>query len=183
VIGVGISDAITEEPSSFQHFAVIRAAKLSRSGKPTGHGPQKSLEAMNVPLRNRQLAGLGRGTCGWGSRRRCAARVQPAIAQHALELRKPVFLETPLAADFAGAQIILEPCVTANGHHHRFQFSGAAVMAACQGYLGLWRDRRVHNVVVTWNFANPATRLHLESWKTRSNAGGGFSESSYLLLL
>jgi predicted dehydrogenase len=34
--------------------------------------------------------------------------LQPAIAQRALELGKPVFLEKPLAADFAGAQMILE---------------------------------------------------------------------------
>src|SRR5215831_19470191 len=34
--------------------------------------------------------------------------LQPAIAQRALELGKPVFLEKPLAADLAGAQAILE---------------------------------------------------------------------------
>ena len=34
--------------------------------------------------------------------------LQPAIAQRALELGKPVFLEKPLAADLAGAQMILE---------------------------------------------------------------------------
>src|SRR5262249_41785358 len=34
--------------------------------------------------------------------------LQPAIAQRALELGKPVFLEKPLAADLAGAQAIVE---------------------------------------------------------------------------
>src|SRR6266496_3127464 len=34
--------------------------------------------------------------------------VQPAIAQRALELGKPVFLEKPLAADLAGAQMIFK---------------------------------------------------------------------------
>jgi predicted dehydrogenase len=34
--------------------------------------------------------------------------LQPAIAQRALDLGKPVFLEKPLAADLAGARAILE---------------------------------------------------------------------------
>jgi predicted dehydrogenase len=31
----------------------------------------------------------------------------------------------------------------------------------------------LRNVVVTWNFANRATRLRLDSWKTRGDGGGG----------
>jgi predicted dehydrogenase len=37
-----------------------------------------------------------------------APELQPAIAQRVLELGKPVFLEKPLAADLAGAQMILD---------------------------------------------------------------------------
>ena len=31
---------------------------------------------------------------------------------------------------------------------------------------------RLQNVVVTWNFESRATRLHLDSWKTRGEGGG-----------
>src|SRR5262249_8840526 len=32
---------------------------------------------------------------------------------------------------------------------------------------------RLQNVVLTWNFEHRATRLRLESWKTRGDGGGG----------
>src|SRR6516164_4618012 len=41
--------------------------------------------------------------------------LQPAIAQRALDLGKPVFLEKPLAADLAGARAILESARKGSG--------------------------------------------------------------------
>jgi predicted dehydrogenase len=100
--------------------------------------------------------------------------LQPAVAQRALELGKPVFLEKPLAADLAGAQMILEW-----GRKSRrpiaVDFNFPELPSWRQAKAMLDRDAigRLHNVVVTWNFENRATRLRLESWKTRGDGGGG----------
>src|SRR5262245_33061383 len=100
--------------------------------------------------------------------------LQPAIAQRALELGKPVFLEKPLAADLAGAQLILEsarkrglPTIV------DFNFPELPSWQRAKAILDRGTIGRLQNVVVTWNFENEATRLRLESWKTRGNGGGG----------
>ena len=41
---------------------------------------------------------------------------------------------------------------------------------------------RLQNVVVTWNFESRATRLHLDSWKTRGEGGGGLLGNSFLIV-
>jgi predicted dehydrogenase len=100
--------------------------------------------------------------------------VQPAIAQRALELGKPVFLEKPLAADLAGAQLILEsarkrglPTIV------DFNFPELPSWRRAKAILEGGAIGHLQNVVATWNFQNQATRLRLESWKTRGNGGGG----------
>jgi predicted dehydrogenase len=100
--------------------------------------------------------------------------LQPAIARRALELGKPVFLEKPLAADLAGAQAILEsarkserPTIV------DFNFPELPSWQRAKAILDDGAIGRLRNVVVTWNFANRATRLRLESWKTRDDGGGG----------
>jgi predicted dehydrogenase len=100
--------------------------------------------------------------------------LQPAIAQRALELGKSVFLEKPLAADLAGAQLILErvrkstrPTIIDFNFPELPSWQRTKVILE-SGTLG-----RLQNVVVTWNFENAATRLHLRSWKTRGDGGGG----------
>jgi predicted dehydrogenase len=100
--------------------------------------------------------------------------LQPTIAQRALELGKPVFLEKPLAVDLAGAQLILEsarkserPTVI------DFNFPELTSWQRAKRLLDGGTIGRVQNVVATWNFENRATRLRLESWKTRSAGGGG----------
>jgi predicted dehydrogenase len=100
--------------------------------------------------------------------------LQPAIAQRALNLGKPVFLEKPLAADLAGAQMILE-CARKSGRPIiiDFDFPELASWRRAKAILESGAIGRVHNVVVTWNFENRATRLRLESWKTRGDGGGG----------
>ena len=100
--------------------------------------------------------------------------LQPAVAQRALELGKPVFLEKPLAVDLAGAQLILasarkskRPTVI------DFNFPELPSWQSAKRLLDSGTIGRLHNVIVNWNFENRATRLRLESWKTRSAGGGG----------
>jgi predicted dehydrogenase len=99
--------------------------------------------------------------------------LQPAIAQRALELGKPVFLEKPLAADLAGAQLILD---TARKSDQPtiidFNFPELPSWRRAKAILDAGAIGRLHNVVVTWNFENEATRLRVESWKTHGDGGG-----------
>src|SRR6201984_2201427 len=100
--------------------------------------------------------------------------LQPAIAQRALDLGKPVFLEKPLAADLAGARAILESArKSARPTIVDFNFPELPSWQRAKTILDDGAIGRLRNVVVTWNFANRATRLRLESWKTRDDGGGG----------
>jgi predicted dehydrogenase len=99
--------------------------------------------------------------------------LQPQVAQRALELGKPVFLEKPLAADLAGAQLILESARKSRRPAAiDFNFPELPSWQNAKRLLDGGAIGRLQNVVATWNFENRATRLRLESWKTRS-AGGG----------
>jgi predicted dehydrogenase len=100
--------------------------------------------------------------------------LQPAVAQRALELGKAVFLEKPLAADLAGAQAIFNWA----GKSGRpiaidFNFPELPSWRRAKEILDSGEIGQLHNAVVTWNFENQATRLRLESWKTRRDGGGG----------
>jgi predicted dehydrogenase len=100
--------------------------------------------------------------------------LQPAIARRALELGKPVFLEKPLAADLAGAQLILESArKSGRPTIVDFNFPELPSWQRAKAILDRGTIGRLQNAVVTWNFENEATRLRLESWKTRGNGGGG----------
>jgi predicted dehydrogenase len=100
--------------------------------------------------------------------------IQPAIARRALELGKPVFLEKPLAADLAGAQMILE-AARKSGRPTiiDFNFPELPAWQRTKAILDSGAIGRLQNVVVTWNFENEATRRRLDSWKTHDNGGGG----------
>jgi predicted dehydrogenase len=100
--------------------------------------------------------------------------LQPAIAERALELGKPVFLEKPLAADLAGARAILKSArKSARPTIIDFNFPELPSWRRAKAILDGGTIGRLQNVVATWNFENQATRLRLESWKTRGNGGGG----------
>ena len=100
--------------------------------------------------------------------------LQPAIAQRALELGKPVFLEKPLAADLAGARTILESArKSGQPTIIDFNFPELPSWRRAKAILDGGAIGRLQNVVVTWNFENEATRLHLETWKAHGNGGGG----------
>ncbi len=100
---------------------------------------------------------------------------QPDVARRALDLGKPVFVEKPLAADLAGR--------TGHARTRRHRSGQPTIIDFNFPELPSWRRAkamldggaigRLRHVVVTWNVENQATRLRLESWKTRSNGGGG----------
>jgi predicted dehydrogenase len=99
--------------------------------------------------------------------------LQPAIAKQALELGKPVFLEKPLAADLAGARAILDSArKSGRPTIIDFNFPELPSWRRAKEILQSGAIGRLHNVVMTWNFENQATRLRLDSWKTRGNGGG-----------
>jgi predicted dehydrogenase len=99
---------------------------------------------------------------------------QPEVARRALDLGKPVFVEKPLAADLAGAQAMLE---AAHGSGKPtiidFNFAELPSWRRAKSMLDDGAIGRLRHAVVTWNVENRAIRLHLESWKTRSDGGGG----------
>jgi len=100
--------------------------------------------------------------------------LQPAVAQRALDLGKPVFAEKPLAADLAGARAMLasarrsgRPAVVDFGFPELPSWRRAKEVID-SGTLG-----RLRHVLVTWNVENRATRLRLTNWKTHGGHGGG----------
>ncbi|TMJ39370.1 MAG: Gfo/Idh/MocA family oxidoreductase [Alphaproteobacteria bacterium] len=100
--------------------------------------------------------------------------LQPAIAQYALELGKPVFLEKPLAANVTDAKMIVESarrsgCPTLID----FNFPELPSWRRAKAILDAGEIGRLQAVVATWNFEHHATRLGLENWKTRPDGGGG----------
>jgi predicted dehydrogenase len=100
--------------------------------------------------------------------------LQPEIARRALGLGKAVFVEKPLAADLAGAQAMLA-AVRDNPRPTiiDFNFPELASWRRAKAMLDGKEIGRLRHVVITWNVENPATRLRLKSWKTRSDGGGG----------
>jgi predicted dehydrogenase len=98
--------------------------------------------------------------------------LQPAIAQRALDRGKPVFAEKPLAADLAGAQAMLD-AARKSAQPTAIDFNFPELPAWRRAKDMLDAVGRLRHVVVTWNVENQATRLRLESWKTRGDGGGG----------
>jgi predicted dehydrogenase len=98
---------------------------------------------------------------------------QPEIACHALALGKPVFAEKPLAADVAGAEAMLA-CARAMALPTMidFNFPELPTWRRAKALLQEGAIGRLRHALVTWNVENPATRLGLESWKTRGEGGG-----------
>ena len=100
--------------------------------------------------------------------------LQPDIAVRALDLGKAVFVEKPFAADLAGAGTMLEAARTSGKPTMiDFNFPELASWQHAQAMLASGAVGRLRHVVVTWNLENRATRLGLESWRTRGTDGGG----------
>ena len=100
--------------------------------------------------------------------------LQPAVAQRALDLGKPVFVEKPLAADLAGAQAMLASArKSGRPTIIDFNFPELASWRRAKAILDSGAVGRLRHVVVTWNVENQATRARLESWKTRGEGARG----------
>src|SRR5262249_13318336 len=100
--------------------------------------------------------------------------LQPAIAQRALELGKPSSLENPPPPVLPARQPSSKsPPKTDRPTTSDFNFPELPAWQRAKAILDDGAIGRLRNVVVTWNFANRATRLRLESWKTRNEGGGG----------
>jgi len=97
--------------------------------------------------------------------------LQPEVARRALERGKPVFVEKPLAADLAGAQVVLD-AARRSGRPSIMDFNYPELPSWQHAKELLGTIGRLRHVVITWNVENLATRLGIESWKTRG-AGGG----------
>jgi predicted dehydrogenase len=100
--------------------------------------------------------------------------LQPEVAQHALDLGKPVFVEKPLAADLPGAQAMLasarrsgRPTIV------DFNFPELPSWRRAKAMLESGEVGRLRHAVVTWNVENHATRARLKSWKTHGEGGRG----------
>jgi predicted dehydrogenase len=98
--------------------------------------------------------------------------LQPEVARRALDLGKPVFVEKPLAGDLAGAQAVLA-AARRSGRPIAIDFNFPELPSWRRTKAQLGELGRLRHVVVTWNVENQATRLRLESWKTRADGGGG----------
>jgi predicted dehydrogenase len=100
--------------------------------------------------------------------------LQPEIARRALARGKPVFVEKPLAADLAGAgEMLAAARATALPTMIDFNYPELPTWRRAKAMLDAGAIGRLRHVVVTWNVENQATRLGLDSWKTRSDGGGG----------
>ena len=131
-----------------------------------------------------RAAGVARGLDDWRAlvEDRAVAAVavavppdlQPEVARRALDLGKPVFVEKPLAADLAGAQVMLDAArKNSRPTVIDFNFPELPSWRRAKEVLDAGALGRLRHVVVTWNVENAATRLRLASWKTRGEGGGG----------
>src|SRR5262249_32095559 len=83
-------------------------------------------------------------------------------------------VRSPRTADPAGASPILESTAKpGTSAIIDFNFPELPSWRRAKTILDEGAIGRLRNVVVTWNFANRATRLRLESWKTRGDGGCG----------
>jgi predicted dehydrogenase len=100
--------------------------------------------------------------------------LQPAVARRALALGKAVFVEKPLAADLAGGRAMLA-AAQRSGRPTMIDFNFPELPAwrSAKALLDSGRIGRLRHVVVTWNVESAAIRARLNSWKTRSDGGGG----------
>jgi predicted dehydrogenase len=100
--------------------------------------------------------------------------LQPAVACRALELGKPVFVEKPLAADLAGAGVMLASAQrSALPTLIDFNFPELPAWRTAKAILDSGRLGRLRHVVAAWNTESHAVRLGLKSWKTAAENGGG----------
>jgi predicted dehydrogenase len=100
--------------------------------------------------------------------------VQSAIALRALALKKPIFVEKPLAADLATARQLRDSAIAAAVPAMiDFEFPEIAAWQQAKTMLDDGAIGGLRHVVISWNVENAAARLRLKNWKTNRDSGGG----------
>jgi predicted dehydrogenase len=100
--------------------------------------------------------------------------LQPDIAVLALELGKPVFAEKPMAADLSGAERMARAAdTTRRTTMVDFNFSEVLSWRKAKELLQRGGIGKLRQVTVNWQVENYATRMHIKSWKSSADDGGG----------
>jgi predicted dehydrogenase len=101
-------------------------------------------------------------------------RLQAEIAVHALDSGKAVFLEKPLAADWAGAKAVRDRAQAAGRPVTiDFEFAELPTWQRAKALIDAGAIGALRHVIVTWNVESYATQMRLKSWKTAGGDGGG----------
>jgi predicted dehydrogenase len=100
--------------------------------------------------------------------------VQVQVAEAALALGKPVFIEKPMANDLASARAMLRlatrlglPTVIDFNFHQIMSWQRAKAMLDA-GAIG-----RLRHVTVHWHVDSPSLRLRMRNWKAAGDDSGG----------
>jgi len=100
--------------------------------------------------------------------------VQPEIALAAIEKRKHVFCEKPLAISLATAERLAAAAESANIINMvDFEFPEAHAWQAAKSILNAGQLGSLRHAAVNWNVETYAVRMNLISWKTQRAHGGG----------
>lgn len=100
--------------------------------------------------------------------------IQPAIAARAFERDKAVFIEKPMAADLASAEV-MHKFASEPGRIGMIDFNFTEVMAwrKTKELLDAGAIGRLRHVSASWMVENKSTRERLKHWKTNAASGGG----------
>ncbi|MBI3011627.1 MAG: Gfo/Idh/MocA family oxidoreductase [Candidatus Omnitrophica bacterium] len=100
--------------------------------------------------------------------------IQPAVVKAALNAHKPVFCEKPLAITRKAAAELVEAVRQAGvAAMMDFEFPMIAQWQRAKSLLDNGAIEQVRHAVVCWQFETSTSRMGLESWKTRTEEGGG----------
>jgi predicted dehydrogenase len=100
--------------------------------------------------------------------------LQPDIAIQALQAGKAVFLEKPLAATLAQADVLLDQARKSKRPAMiDFEFPELPAWQRAKALIDEGAIGALRHVVVSWQVENFATRMRLKSWKTNGDDGGG----------
>jgi predicted dehydrogenase len=99
---------------------------------------------------------------------------QPDVVFAALQARKPVFAEKPLAVNVVDARRIVDQAASSGlANMVDFNFSSIAPFVRAREMLQENAIGRLRHVAVSWQTESYANRNRIENWKSTGNQGGG----------